>query len=28
LASGGLAPDATVWLDEPAQVSVTVWRRR
>ncbi len=28
LASGGLSPDATVWLDEPAQVSLTVWRRR
>ncbi len=27
LAGGGLVPDATVWLDEPAQVSLTIWRR-
>ena len=27
LAGGGLVPDATIWLDEPAHVSLTVWRR-
>ncbi len=27
LAGGGLAPDPTVWLDEPAGVNLTIWRR-